>query len=142
MSEVRYFLATNVFRTSDAEKLHDIVERIALNNYEEAQVSPVGDRGYRITGRGDIWALIPPGEEREDVDLDCDQDSVYMALQEILPEGEAIILSVIGSDGRADVYADCVVITNDNIEYCTMETMATNMARQMLGNPEYRPKFW
>lgn len=76
-------------------------------------------------------------EAEEDLDCDISGDLFYEALQNILPDGEAIIVTEIGSEKYCYLRGICLVITNNDIKYADLSREALELARKMLNNPDF-----
>ena len=66
-----------------------------------------------------------------------DIEKFYKAMQEILPEGEAMIITEVGNEKLRYVYGVSVIVTKDTITYVNLDTETTKAAKKALGNPEY-----
>jgi len=71
------------------------------------------------------------------MDSDGALDYLYEELQKILPAGEAVIITEIGSEAMRYLSADCIIITKDEIRGLVLSDLALSAAREMLGNPEF-----
>lgn len=80
-----------------------------------------------------IFALPFPKEESHDSDILI----FCQRMQEILPDGEAIILTETGSEKLNYLVGNVTVITKEQIAEVDLGDCALQKARQMLGNPEF-----
>lgn len=76
-------------------------------------------------------------EEEEDLDCDISGDLLFKALQEMLPDGEAIIITTVGSEKMRYLSGGCVVLTKDDEQYVDLSSKAIELARSMLRNPNF-----
>ena len=127
---------TNYFRVKDEEKFRDIVHACVaedeLKIFERAE--PTGDRLFGLGCEGTISGV----EDSEDDDYpDYSYDAFTSALQEVIPEGEAIIIMEARHEKLRYVVGYASVITKTEIKSVDMERDAIKLARGMLNNPDF-----
>ena len=136
------FTRTNYFKTTDPEKLRDIVERIVWTDGDLSFFAE--EKGaYGFGAYSSILGLRPAqgiDNDPDDEDLnteDFDSEEVYAALQEILAPDDAIIITEIGYEKLRYLTAYATIITCDEIKYINLETTALDVARELTGNLEF-----
>lgn len=66
-----------------------------------------------------------------------DLSNFFKKMQEILPEGEALIFREVGHEKLRYLTALATVVTRDSIDYIDMDRTAIEVARKRLSNPDY-----
>jgi hypothetical protein len=120
---------TNYFDITDEDKFRKIIGLCSASNTIEVDKNVEGK--FVFTCNGTINGLFN-GE-----DDDFNHGDFCKALQEVLPDGEAIIITEVGSEKMRYLAAASVVITNSKIETVNIKDVALNCAKRLLGNDEY-----
>ena len=126
---------SNYFRCTDPEKLESIVSRIITDGYDGEVFSKLttdDEKLYAFCVDGTIFGLMKEGEE-EPEDEDYNAEDVYSALQEVIPEGEAIVVEEVGHEGLSCLAAFATIITRHEFTYVNMMKAAEKKAGEMLG---------
>ena len=76
----------------------------------------------------------------EDEDIEHNYDAFCEALQDILPEGEAIVITESGSEAMRYLVGDCMVITRSGYKGICVKREAVKVAAAMLNNPGFTTK--
>lgn len=132
-------IRTNYFSVKDEVKFREIVDSCSAEDtvhlFEVEQ--PNGSKLFGFGCYGSIYG-IPPGEDEDDDDNNL--DAFYDALQEVLPEDEAIIITEIGNEKLRYLIGCCTVITHNGIQFIDVRDKAVGLARTMLQNDAYQTK--
>lgn len=131
MANYNAWIRTNYFTVTDVEKYEAVIAACTAEDTIEVieEKQPDGSIKYGFLCSGCINGL-PDGDEN-------DTDLFYAALQELLPKGEAIIVTEIGFEKMCYLIGKCTVITQNDIQYASIDNIALDIARTMLGNPGY-----
>ena len=120
-------IRTNYFGVSDESKFRDILElccaedTIHLFEYEDSTSK------FGFGCNGTIYGLVT-GED----DTGFDLDAFYKALQELVAEGDAIIITEVGFEKLRYLIGCCTVITKNDIRFVNVQDKAIELARSML----------
>jgi hypothetical protein len=134
MANYNAFVRSNYFTVTDTAKFREIMASCigAEGNIEVFDA----DDGSGKLGFGCYGAIsgIPTDiEDPESTDL----DGFYEALQGILAEGDAIIITEVGYEKLRYLIGVCTVITKQGIQCIDLSRKAVDLARTMLGNDRY-----
>jgi len=143
-------IRTNYFSVTDEEKFKKVIASCrasdAIEIFDEKQKD--GSIKYGFFCDGSIHGLPDTEDEAlesedkydSDEDYDYNYDAFCEALQEILPDNDAILITEVGNEKMRYLVGDCTIITRNYIKVITLRDEAMNLARKMLGNPEYITK--
>ena len=142
-------LRTNYFSVTDAEKFKKIMAQCKAQDtievFDEKQED--GSVKYGFLCDGSIHGLPDtdnePGEnedECDEEDYDYNYDAFCEALQEILPDDDAIFITEVGYEKMRYLVGECTIITSSGFKVMTLKNEARSLARIMLNNPEYTTK--
>ncbi len=128
---------TNYFKVTDEEKLKNIISHTCggeddIHLYEETEN---GKKIFMFWCESSIQGLAKDGEYD-----DCDYDGFLEALQRILPEGEAIIITEVGSEKLCCLSGDVVVITRYGINSDNLGSRGIKLARELLNDKNWSTK--
>ena len=151
MADYHGICRTNYFSVKDAAKFKEFMEACIGDGEVEIFVDKQNDGSikYGFGCNGDIKGLpyrIVKGEPVATYNLDeiekvLDYDICWGflmdALQDILPDGEAVILTEVGNEKLNYLVGCSTVITNADIKVVNIQDKAIDLARQMLGNASY-----
>lgn len=125
---------TSYFPVTDERAFRQLVENINADSkvhlYEDSR------NGQQIFAFGCAGWLNGLNVE-DDKELACEDmniTDIWAALQKLLPNGEAVIATIIGAEGMRCLTATATIITKDNISYIDLEQQAVKMAKDMLGD--------
>lgn len=127
-------IRTNYFSVTDEAKYREIIESCiaedTLHIFEESTTD-----GKKMFGFGCYGYIngIPAVEDEDETDL----DAFYYALQSVLSEDDAIIITEVGNEKLRYLVGLCTVITNTDIQSIDVCCKAVELARIMLENPEF-----
>ena len=130
-------IRTNYFTVKDETKFREVVDSCIaedeLHIFEDTL--PDGRKLFGFGCYGSIYG-IPPGDDEDDDDNSL--DAFYDALQEVLPEDEAIIITEIGWEKLRYLIGCCTVITKNDIQFIDVRAKAIDLARSMLKNDAFQ----
>jgi hypothetical protein len=157
---------TNYFSVTDEEKFRKIMETCKgsgdIEIFDEKQAD--GSVKFGFYCEGSIHGIASPEDEGEahydekifdfsdideefrgydedyDVDIDYNYDAFCEALQQILPDNEAIIITETGYEAMRYLTGDCTIITRSGFECIDIKRIALGIARDLLKNPEFTTK--
>lgn len=129
---------TNYFAVTDEAKFRQLMDKCVGNEdsvdiFEKTDVST----GIKMFGFGCQSTIsgLPIGDD-EDAD-DYDLNDLYEALQELIVEGDAVIITEIGYEKLRYLAGISVIITRSEIRVINLRDKALEEARGMLGDPYY-----
>ena len=118
MANYEATMRTNYFHVTNDKRFKEIFEHISEKN-NDVKLFTGDDRTY---GFGSYYEV--------------DMDDV-MELQEIIPEGECIIVMEAGHECLRYVDGIGYVITKDKIETLSIMSLVQQKAQELLNNPDY-----
>lgn len=124
---------TNYFKVTDEEKLNEIIAQCHGNEdtiHLCHKIDANGTKRFMFYCEGSILGF------RCDEDF-YNYDSFCSALQKILPEDEAIMITEIGHEKMRYLYGGIVVITKDNYQCQNLDRIGRRIAKDMLGNKDW-----
>jgi hypothetical protein len=137
MANYRAVIRTNYFTVNDETKFRETVA--SCNAEDELHIfettKPDGSKAFGFGCYGSIYG-IPPGETEDDDESNL--DAFYDALQAILPEDEAIIVTEIGNEKLRYLIGNCTVITHNDIQFVDVRDRAIGLAKTMLKNSDFQ----
>ena len=143
-------IRTNYFSVTDEEKFKKIIASCraadTIEIFDEKQKD--GSVKYGFFCDGSIHGLPDTEDETlesedeydSDEDYDYNYDAFCEALQAILPDNDAILITEIGNEKMRYLVGDCTIITRKDIKVITLRDEAMTLARKMLKNPNYKTK--
>ena len=154
MADYYGFTRTNYFEVTDEDKFRKLMARCAVSGdaitiFEQtSELDPTKVVKFGFGAYGSISGLntecnSPIESTHGDCGGDCCDDPDYChhafcaALQELVVEGDAVIITEVGHEKLRTLAADAVIITRTDIRSVRLENAALTAARDMLGNPEY-----
>ena len=133
---------TNYFKVTDAEALCEL-SNIVCGDEDSVHLgienAPGEEKRYMLWCEGTILG-IPDGDDEEDCDYNYDE--FVRRLQKILPDGEAVIITEVGSEKMRYLVGEVVVITNEGVCKNNLNAIGKKIAREMLNNPHWETKNW
>lgn len=147
MATYQAMTRTNYFKTTDEERLRNIVSRMVCGD----RVEIFENNGCFGFGAYDSIQGVSPedsnaGDEAnasatEDDECyeekPCDYDLMIHQLQEILPDGEVMLIFEVGHEKLRSFTGDATVLTNKKTECINLQEAAVKMAQNILGNPNW-----
>lgn len=123
---------TNYFQVTDKEKFQNVVSAMYVANGE---VEAYEENGYfMFGGDGTLMGALPKPADEDD---EPDYDLMLEQLQDVLPDGEAILLMTAGHEKLRYVIGTTLVITNKGHKFIDMKDVAMAAAKEMLNDPEW-----
>jgi hypothetical protein len=134
MANYYAIIRTNYFGVTDEAKFREIVDSCRAEDTIHIFGADDGSGKIGFGCSGSIYGI--PASEDED-DMEDDLDAFYDALQSVLAEGDAIIITEIGYEKLRYLIGYCSIITKDDIQSIDVRSKAIELARVMLNNPEF-----
>ena len=140
---------TNYFSVTDEEKFRKIMAlcvatddiKIEDENQNDGSVKYVFYCEGVIQGLPDIEDDDGNAENYDD-DIDYNYDAFCKALQQILPDDDAIIITEVGSEKMRYLTGICTIITNKEFRCLDIAKKAVNLARVLLKNSDYTTEMY
>ncbi len=131
------FTRTNYFAVKDEERFRQVVASCQASE-ENPEVWEEAVDGQTLFAFGCYGSLsgLPCGDEE---DYECDLGAFHNALQQVVADGHAIIITEVGYEKLRYLVGDCTVITSQEIAYTNLSDIGLAKARQLLKNPQYNP---
>lgn len=131
---------TNYFRVKDETAFMTLMSRVIAE--DSVNVFDNEDNGkkyaFTISGGFDLRTSVDSGcEDPEDL---LEADAFYDELQSLLPDGEAVIVTTIGSEKPRYLVGSVTVVTNQKICSKNLHNIGIAVAREMLNNPNWETK--
>lgn len=136
-----YFGVTrsNYFAVKDEEAFRRAIES-CRSAVEKIKIFEKRVNGQKVFGFGCYSQLIGiPSTEDED-DCETDMDAFYDALQQVIADGHAVIITEVGFEKLNYLVGDCTIITHKEIYFFNLRDTALAKARDLLGNAKYTPR--
>lgn len=150
MSNYIASIRTNYFSVTDPEKFKAIIASCRA----EYDITIIDDKQadgsikFGFYCYGSIQGL--PDKEGSSLDeiigaeddYDCESsiDLFFDALQDILPDGEAIIITEVGYEKMRYLVGYCTVITRNDVQGVDVQDKALELARNILQNNDFTTK--
>ena len=133
---------TNYFRVTDEDMFCEIIDNMTTG---EGGVEPFaektdGEKLYGFGCYGSISGLNRYDADGEADDEEPDYDRMIDELQAVVHPDDAIIIMEAVSEKLRYLTGFCTVITRDKVQTIDMNKQAVELAREMLGNPDYKTK--
>ena len=135
---------TNYFCVTDENALRDIISRACgsedtVHLHVEQTIS--GEKKFMFLCGSEILGF-PETDESGEVYEDCDYsfDEFTAALQKILPENEAIIITEVGNEKMRYLLGCVTVVTRNEIKYENLRSLGINIARELLKDESWDTK--
>lgn len=132
---------TNYFKVTDENAFKELIGRCVSDGEEVSVWTHECQDGTVLYGfgcYGDILGLSE--DDGDDEDYDYNYDAFIGEIQKLLPEDEAAIITHVGQEKLRYLTGCVTVITKDKIEYNYLSKLGVEMARTMLGNPNWGTK--
>ena len=140
MANYKGFTRTNYFSVNDAEKFRQI---IADSYCSEGDIEVFEDDTcesikfcFGCYGMISGIRTLPDGSD-DDV---SEYDAFVDALQSVLADGDAIIITEVGYEKLRYLIGHSYIITKSDVQFVSLRDKAIEEARNMLNNPEYDTK--
>jgi hypothetical protein len=139
MANYNAFIRTNYFAVTDETEFRKIIASVIAEDevsvFEQPQPDGIMKFGFGLYGS--IYGL-PTNDNPDDEDKDPEMDAFESALQNVLAPGDAILMTEIGYEKLRYLTAVCGVITKDAIQYVDLRDSALNLAKELLGDPNFQ----
>ena len=124
-------IRTNYFSVTDETRFREIMAS-CVGDEEDTEVFESEDGSDKF-GFGCFGTISGIPEDTDDPDS-ADLGAFYDALQSVLAEGDAIIITEIGYEKLRYLIGVCTVITKRDIRYIDVRQKAVELAMEMLGD--------
>lgn len=144
---------TNYVRVTDPEGFKAAVQACVVDNGEEIEIGEKPDENgimtYSFACADNMCGIRIPDENDEcdgncaecgdsyECDIDCSWDAFLESLQPFIAEGDALIVTTLSRLKLAELHAYAEIVTNKEIKGLTLETLALDLAREMLGDEKW-----
>lgn len=130
-------IRTNYFSVKDETAFRELIEAISAEDEVHLFEKPQSDGSIKFGFGcyGNIYGL--PAENEEDACED-DMDCFYDALQQMVCDDDAIIITEIGSEKLRYLVGTSTVITHSEINYMDLCHSSLELAEKMLGNSSFQ----
>lgn len=134
MANYMAFTRTNYFSVVDEEKFRSIVSSISAEDQATVFENelPDGKKQFGFGCYGCIYGLVTEDDEGGE-----DEDALHNALQQVLSEGDAIIITEVGYEKLRYLWAGSLIITKSNIEHIHHYDAVMQKTRAILGNSQF-----
>ena len=139
MANYYAIIRTNYFSVTDEAKFREIIGSCGAAEDEIQVFEEMASDGTKQFGFGCYGTIcgIPTGEDEDD---EPDLDAFYDALQSVLVEDNAIMITEVGFEKLRYLIGHCTVITKHEIQGINIRDKAIELARSILGNPDFTTK--
>lgn len=139
MANYNGYTRTNYFAVKDEERFRQIIGSCAVSE-DNLSIFEHEQDGQKYFGFGCYGSIsgIPAGEGEDD----CEEglDAFHDALQQVVADGHAVIITEIGWEKLRYLVGDCTIITPNEIRYFNLRDTALALSREMLKEPVYSPR--
>jgi hypothetical protein len=126
---------TNYFSVTDRARFEEIMSNLSGEGDIAFHEHDTKNGKFMFYCDGNLTGyIVNPDDEDE---YDRAYDNMLEALQEIIPTGEAMILTEIGNEKMRYLLGVAYIITNKKIESVCLHDIAIEKARKMLHNPNF-----
>jgi len=127
-------IRTNYFSVKDETAFRELIQSVTAEDEVHIFEQPQSDGGKKFGFGccGSIGGIANPDDEDHP-----DLDVFLEALQKLVCEKDAIILTEVGSEKLRYVMGLSTVITHAKIQYVDIRSIALEVAQKSLGNPDY-----
>jgi hypothetical protein len=130
-------IRSNYFSVKDEVKFRELMNSCSAEDEIYVFEAEDGSGKFGFGCYGSISG-IPVGENEDETEEDL--DAFYDALQEVLSEGDAIIITEIGNEKLRYLIGTCTVITSCEIRVFNLGDQSVKLAREMLEDNGFRTR--
>jgi len=135
MANYNAYLRTNYFSVADEEKFRKIFDNVqAGDNIEIFETEKNGEKQFGFGLYGSIYGLSQNGDDGPEPSI----EDFWSALQEVLIQGDAILITEVGYENLRYLTGFCHVITKTDIMFVDLNEKSLETARTLLGDPQYQ----
>lgn len=138
MANYYSFTRTNYFAVKDEEKLRQIIDS-CQSTEERLSIWKKTVDNQTLFAFGCYGAISGLLVENEDEDGEGDLNALYDALQQIVADDHAVIITEVGHEKLCYLVGDCTVVTSKGRLFANLRETGLVKARQLLGDPQYQP---
>lgn len=132
---------TNYFKVTDAEAFKELINLCVTDDPNGVSIWTSEDKDGAILYGFGCYGDIEGIDTSDDEDYpDYNYDEFIEKLQNLLPEGEAAIITHIGQEKLRYLCGSVNVVTKDKTEYKDLSALGINIARELLANPGWNTK--
>ena len=134
-------IRTNYFTVKDNEKFEEFMSHVRGTEDSVAlwKEERDGKTMYGFGSYGTIFGYCPEPDD-EDADFDGAYEAFEAGLVEHVADGDAILIFEAGNEKMRYVTGYATVITGGGVDGIDLKCAAMEIARHMLGNPEFNTK--
>lgn len=130
-------IRTNYFSIKNENAFRELMQSVSAEDevhiFEQPQSD--GSKKFGFGCYGNIYGITAGSDEDDsEDDMDCFLD----ALQNLVCEDDAIIMTEVGNEKLRYVIGCCTVITSKEIRGVNIPDKALHLAQESLGNKHYR----
>lgn len=127
-------IRTNYFGVTDEAKFREIINSCNAEDSIHIFEADDGTGKFGFGCNGSIYG-IPPSEDEDDDENNL--DVFYDALQSLLIESDAIIITEVGFEKLRYLIGTCTIITRDQIRFIDVRDKAIELAQSMLNDSSF-----
>ena len=133
MADYTTFLRTNYFHVVDDDDYLNFMSRVVVEGGEIEMLLNIDDEGLPLYGFSSHGLIVGVTDDVSEAD-DCGDayGSFLAGLQELVAEGDAIIMIEVGSSDKGNALATATIITSDDTDYVDLQETATKRAMEIL----------
>lgn len=131
MANYYAYTRTNYFKVKDEQKFKELMEDLTTDEVDLDlwDKTKNGETFYAFGGSGCLA-------------YNCGEvDEFYEKLQELIPEGEAVLVTEVGHEKLCYLEGYCTIITSDSIECVSLQEAALQKTRELLRDNKYEVDF-
>lgn len=123
---------TNYFKIKDEARFREICNNLVAEDDIEVEVSQLNGDQYGFIGSySPIDYCTAYGDDMYE---DYDMTSFYKQIQEVISDGDAMIMTEVGHEKLRYLVGNCVIVTANDIKWFDLESTAIRTAQGMLDN--------
>jgi hypothetical protein len=136
MAQYTAWTRTNYFAVTDEDKFREIMAACVSSEEDELTIIESKESPNKVGFLcGGTILGIRDGEDSDDGEYD--DTAFHAAIQSVLADGDAIIITEVGHELMRYLYGHVTVITKHDIKAVNLYSKGIELARTMLNNPEF-----
>ena len=139
MDKYQISVITNRFHVSDDSAFEEFMDRVIIEDGGELELIAQTDAdGLTVYGFAADGLIIGVQDEDETDSDDVLYDNFLLGLQELVDEGDAIIILETGRSGGANeksglqIYATATIVTTADTDYIDLQDVASDRAMELI----------
>lgn len=133
-------IRTNYFSVKDEAAFRELIQSVIAEDEVYIFEEPQSD-GSKKFGFGCYGTISGIYVDSDDDRFEPDIDDFWNALQKLVCEDDAIIITELGSEKLRYLVGGSTVITSESIQFVDVWKESLEIARQLLNNPNYQTDF-